>query len=97
MSNCNECKYKKTPVQRPEPVSGHAFEVTVTALQMTIKRLVAVIIILITLLVGSNIAWVIYESQFTEIETKTFDVEQENESGDNFAVNGDMTYGETKG
>jgi hypothetical protein len=33
------------------------------------KRLVAVIILLILLLVGSNIGWLVYESQFETTET----------------------------
>lgn len=33
------------------------------------KRLVWVIVLLIVLLVGSNIGWLVYESQFVETET----------------------------
>lgn len=34
------------------------------------KRLIAIIIILILLLTGTNIGWIVYESQFTEEVTE---------------------------
>jgi hypothetical protein len=55
-------------------------------------RLIRVIILLIVLLVGSNIAWLVYESQFEELS-----IEQEVDTGegDAFVVgNGDLNYGE---
>ena len=92
MSNCNECQYKRKNDKQPEPVPGHVFEVTTAAFQLTIKRLIAVIIILVSLLVASNIAWVIYESQFEDIT-----VEQDAENGINNLIggNGDIYNGET--
>lgn len=97
MANCNECKYKRDSAKRPEAVPGHVFEVTTAAFQLTIKRLIAVIIILVVLLVGSNIAWVIYESQFETVTVEnSVEAEQEAEGGDNYAVNGDF-HGEAKG
>ena len=65
------------------------------------KRLWIVIITLIVLCVGSNIAWICYESQFEEVSTTTSEVtqevEQENEGGgDNNFVGGDYINGETK-
>lgn len=90
-NKCSSCAYKK-----PETVSVHVLEIATTGMQVTIKRLIAVIVLLVCLFVGSNLAWIIYENQFVESEVETFEVEHENESGDNFAVNGDMTYGEAK-
>ena len=55
-------------------------------------RLVRVIVLLVVLLVGSNIAWLWYESQFEELS-----IEQEVDTGegDAFVVgNGDLNYGE---
>lgn len=55
-------------------------------------RLIRVIVLLIVLLVGSNIAWLVYESQFEELS-----IEQEVDTGegDAFVVgNGDLNYGE---
>lgn len=65
------------------------------------KRLWIVILTLIVLCVGSNIAWICYESQFEEVSTTsevTQEVEQENEGGgDNNFVGGDYINGETEG
>lgn len=44
-----------------------------------IKRLWVVILILVFLLLGTNLAWLYYESQFEEVTTTT--VEQQAESG----------------
>lgn len=55
------------------------------------KRLLAIILVLIVLLVGSNVAWLWYESQFETVST-TQEVIQENEGGYNSFIGGDM-YG----
>ena len=60
--------------------------------RQTVNRLVAVIILLIVLLFGSNLAWIIYESKWEVVETTTIEAEQETRSGNNFAVTGDF-YG----
>ena len=54
------------------------------------RRLVRVIVLLIMLLVGSNMAWLLYEEQF-----ETVRVQQEKERGvNNFIGNdGDITNG----
>ena len=41
------------------------------------KRFVAIIVLLIILLVGSNIGWMIYESQFEVVEETHTTVEQQ--------------------
>ena len=58
-----------------------AYEAAMSRLERIIKRLWIVVILLIVLLVGSNIAWLVYESQFEYFET-TVTQEAENESGD---------------
>lgn len=62
------------------------------------KRFVAIVVLLIVLLVGSNVAWMIYESQFEvveeTIETTFEDIVQESADGNNNIVGGDM-IGET--
>lgn len=58
------------------------------------KRLWIIIIILIIALVGTNVGWIIYESQFTEVVTT---VEQQVDTGEGTAVvsgTGDAIYGE---
>lgn len=56
-------------------------------------RLIRVIVLLIVLLVGSNIAWLYYDSQFTE---EYYEITQDNEDGyNNFIGNdGDIYNGE---
>ena len=59
-----------------------------------IHRLIAVVILLIILLVGSNIGWLVYESQYQTVETTQ--VEQDaSESSVNHFVGGDNYGGET--
>ena len=59
-----------------------------------IKWLIIVIVVLIISLVGTNLAWVIYENQF-----ETVSVDEENEVNavqlgeSNFVSGGDLTYG----
>ena len=48
------------------------------------KGLLAVIILLVVLLVGSNIAWLVYEAQYEVVEE--YSVEQESETGTNQSV-----------
>ena len=61
------------------------FESTIANFERTIRRLWVLCILLIVLLVGSNIAWIVYESQFEEIS-----VEQEvtNDGDGDTTVNG---------
>lgn len=56
------------------------------------KRLWIVILVLIGALIGSNIAWIVYESQFEDVSVCQ-EIEQQAESGNNIAVGGDY-YGE---
>lgn len=44
------------------------FESTISRMDRTIKRLWILAIILIVLLVGTNLAWLYYESQFETVE-----------------------------
>lgn len=63
------------------------------------KRLIAIIVLVIILLVGSNVGWLVYNSQFEVVEesTKT-NIEQDNENGDNNYIgnDGDINYGEAE-
>ena len=62
--------------------------------ERTIKRLWIVIILLIVLLVGTNVAWLVYESSFEDVVTTEQTVTQETEGGNNNFVGGDY-YDET--
>ena len=79
------------------PIAQHEKEQT--RLMGIIKWLIAVIVILIVLLVGSNVGWLIYNSQFEVVEeTKTeTNITQDNDSGYNNYIGNDrdIVNGET--
>ena len=91
---CNNCGTNDMAVM---PIAQH--EKDQNRLMGIIKSLIAVIVILIVLLVGSNIAWLVYENSFEEVvttkETIIEGVTQETEDGNNNFVGGDYTNGET--
>ena len=62
---CNGCGTDKKPSSVPYQVLEDFKGLT----NATIKKLWIAIIVLIFLLVGSNIAWLVYESQFEYVET----------------------------
>ena len=65
---CNHCGTNNAPATVPYVVYESAMAMA--------KRLVAVIILLIVLLVGSNIGWLVYENSFDDV-TETYTVEQD--------------------
>lgn len=87
---CNNCEEKRT-----EPVSYIAFESMKATMERTVKRLWIIVLVLIILLFGSNVAWIVYESQFeTASETNvTQDVQAENGSA-YLSGTGDVNYGQ---
>ena len=89
MADCKSCKSKE---QYAEPVPYIVHEGTMARAEITIKRLWITILLLIVLLVGTNGAWIWYQSQFEDIA-----ISQENEDGyNNFIGNdGDIFNGET--
>ena len=78
-------------------VSYIVFESTIARFDRVIKRLWVIILILVFLLLGTNLAWLYYESQFeevTETTTTTQEVTQDTkDGGDNSFIGGD-SYGE---
>lgn len=83
--------------QVPESVPYIVHESAQARAERTIKRLIAVIVLLIVLLVGSNVIWIVYENQFEDIITVT--QESEANDGGSAIVNngGDFNYyGESK-
>ena len=91
---CNNCGTEKTPAN--VPYVAHEFAMARAERQS--KRLVAVIILLILLLVGSNIGWLVYESQLQTVETvEEYQIEQDGENGNNNSVinGGEITNGKT--
>lgn len=85
MADCKSCKESRQTV----PYIVH--EADMARQERTIKRLWILAVLLIVLLVGSNCAWLVYESQFTdEIVTTEIDAQQETADGNNYVVGGDM-------
>ena len=87
---CNNCGTEKKPAT--VPYVAHEFAMARAERQS--KRLVAVIILLVLLLVGSNIGWLVYENSFEDYVI-TQEVEQEADNGENHFIGGDYV-GETK-
>ena len=54
------------------------------------KRFVAIVVLLILLLVGSNLGWIIYENHFEVVEetTETYEIIQESSDTNNSIING---------
>lgn len=84
MADCKTCKEQRQTV----PYIVH--EADMARQERTIKRLWILLILLIVLLVGSNVVWIAYESQFTDEIVTEIDAEQETGEGNNYVVGGDM-------
>jgi uncharacterized membrane protein SpoIIM required for sporulation len=77
-------------------VSYIVFESTIARFDRVIKRLWISILILVFLLVGTNIGWLYYQSQFETITETTQDVKQDTtDGGSNSFVGGD-NYGSSE-
>lgn len=70
-------------------ISFVAFESVCSRFERTIKRLWILVIILTVLLVGTNCAWLLYESQFQYVETTTESYEADATDGGTAIANGD--------
>lgn len=80
---CNGCGSDKLPSNVPYVVHESAM----ARAERQNKRLVWVIVLLIVLLVGSNIGWLVYESQFETVETtEEYEIQQDAESENNNSV-----------
>lgn len=84
MADCKACKESRQTV----PYIVH--EADMARQERTIKRLWILAILLIVLLVGSNCAWLWYESQFTDEIVTEIEAQQETSEGNNYVVGGDM-------
>ena len=89
---CNSCGTNDMAVM---PIAQH--EKDQNRLMGIIKWLIAVIVILIVLLVGSNAGWLIYNSQFEVVEETATTITQDNADGYNNYIgnDGDIVNGET--
>ena len=86
MADCGNCKVKSA---QAADVPYIVHEASMARSERTVKRLWATIILLILLLVGSNAAWLFYESQFEDVITT---VTQENEDGYNNFIGRDGKF-----
>ena len=90
MENCEKCKARAG--KEPESVPYIVHEASMARMERTAKRLWIIILTLIFLLVGSNCAWLWYNSQFEVVETTSIEAEQDG-SGVNIVSGGDLDYG----
>lgn len=76
-----------------------ASEILVAAMERQVKRLFILCIIMFIALVGSNIAWIVYENQFEDVSTVVTQ-ETSSEGGGDAVINGEhagaVFYGESK-
>lgn len=88
--SCDNCQYKKTSTTSSIPYI--VYEAAVARYERTVKQFWVIVILLIILLVGSNIAWLWYDAQFEDVK-----IVQENADGyNNFIGNdGDIDNGKT--
>lgn len=88
---CNNCGSENMNVNVPYVVHESAMARS----ERHNKRLWIVILVLIGALIGTNLAWIIYEAQFDVVEETT--ITQENDNGYNNYIgnDGDINYGET--
>ena len=92
---CNNCGTNSTPASVPYVVHESAM----SRAERHTRALIWVIVLLIVLLVGTNVGWLIYNSQFEVLEETTTEttVTQDNASGYNNYIgnDGDIVNGET--
>lgn len=88
---CNNCGTENQNIIVPYV----AHESDMARSERHIKRLWIVILVLIVALIGTNLAWIIYEAQFDIVEETT--ITQENDNGYNNYIgnDGNINYGET--
>lgn len=68
MENCESCKKVQNA---PESVPYIVHESSMARMERHIKRIWITVLVLIVMLVGTNGAWLLYNSQFDTVETVT--------------------------
>ena len=86
MENCETCKKVHN---EPESVPYIVHESAMARAERTAKRLWITILVLIFMLVGTNGAWLWYNSQFETVETVTEEYQADASDGGNAIINGD--------
>lgn len=78
-----------------ETVPYIVFEAEMARMERIVKRLWALLLIVVLLLVATNVAWIEYEKQFEDVTTT---IEQDVDTGDGDAIVtgiGDINHGES--
>lgn len=92
---CDGCKNKiYTEEEKIMTVPYIAHQSAAARQERQMRRMWIVILVLICALIGTNLAWIIYENSFEDVVI-TQDVEQDADSGTNNFVGGDY-YGEAE-
>ena len=93
---CNNCGAENKTTNVPFVV----YQATAARQERQIKRMWIVVLVLIVALIASNVAWIIYNSQFETVEmtTEEYDISQDAENGNNNSIinGGNIVNGETK-
>lgn len=84
MGDCKSCESNKPNVRQ------YDIDLLSAMAERTIKRLWIIVLVLIIALIGTNGAWLYYESQFQTVETT---IEAEQGDGVNIVGGGDVNYG----
>lgn len=90
-ADCKTCKE-----QRAKKSNQYDIDVVAMMAMAVNRRLVIIIALLIVLLVGSNCAWLWYNSQFEDVESTEITQEVDTGEGDAIVTGiGDINYGES--
>ena len=87
MENCENCKVRAG--KEPESVPYIVHEASMARMERQAKRLWITILVLIFVLIGTNGAWLWYNSQFESVETVTEEYQADASDGGNAIINGD--------
>ena len=86
MANCETCNKVQNA---PESVPYIVHESSMARMERHIKRIWITVLVLIVMLVGTNGAWLWYNSQFDTVETVTEEYQADASDGGNAIINGD--------
>ena len=89
MANCETCKKAQNV---PESVPYIAHEASMARMERHSKRLWIAVLLLIVMLVGTNAAWLFYESSFEDAVTTTTIESEQDGAGVNIFGDGDVEY-----
>lgn len=90
MENCENCKSKSR--KEPESVPYIVHEASMARMERQAKRLWIAVLLLIVMLVGTNAAWLYYESSFEDVVTTTTVESEQDGAGVNIFGGGDVEY-----